>query len=117
MLNKEEIEKANRICKRRINELKLNYAITNEDLKAIEILLQYQNQLEKENNKQNKMIDEMASYISNLDVDEDICKKVKISHCADETSVPASYCIECIKQYFEKKVGKIKCVNYVNNIK
>ncbi len=62
------------------------------------------NKREQEKDKANKVIDEMASYISNLDVDEDICKKVKISPCADETSVPVSYCIECVKQYFENKV-------------
>ena len=58
MLSKEEIEKANRICKRRINELKLNYAITNEDLKAIETLLQYIDQLEQENKQYKEFITE-----------------------------------------------------------
>ena len=48
-------------------------------------------------NKQNKIIDEMANH-------KDICTKVEKPFCNNETSVPVNYCIECIKQYFEKKV-------------
>ncbi len=35
-----ELEKAKRICKHRINHLKCKYAIINEDLQAIETILQ-----------------------------------------------------------------------------
>ena len=72
------------------------------------IILNLIKKLQTKIDNKDKIINEMASYISNLDVDEDICKKVKISSCADETSVPASCCIDCIKQYFEKKVEEGK---------
>ena len=71
-----------------------------------QLIKKYISELKQENSKLNKMIDEMASYISDFDVDEDICKKVKIPPCTDEISVPVNYCIECIKKYFERKVNK-----------
>ena len=49
-----------------------------------------------------KQIDLMAEYISNLDIDEDICKKQLNNNCYDinrETN-----CKDCIKRYFEKQV-------------
>ena len=51
--------------------------------------------------KQEKMIELMAEYIKDLDIDEDICIKNIINPqlCNEEYS----NCKECIKQYFEKK--------------
>lgn len=48
------------------------------------------------------MIDLMAEYISDLDIDEDICKKQSDNNCDDINREVE--CKECIKQYFERKV-------------
>ncbi len=73
---------------------------------GIEILLEIIDQLEQENNKLNKIIDEMAKqldelqYIAGPDKDCFIPREYSdINDCVRKTS-----CIECIKQYFEKKV-------------
>lgn len=52
--------------------------------------------------KKDKMIDLMAEYISDLDIDEDICKKQSDNNCDDINREVE--CKECIKQYFEKQV-------------
>lgn len=51
-----------------------------------------------------KVINEMAEYISNLDIDEDICMKNTTSPelCNEEHS----NCKDCIKEYFYKKAQK-----------
>lgn len=51
--------------------------------------------------KKDKMIDLMAEYISDLDIDEDICKKQSDNNCDDINREVE--CKECIKQYFEKQ--------------
>lgn len=51
--------------------------------------------------KKDKMIDLMAEYISDLDIDEDICKKQSDNNCDDINREVE--CKECIKQYFERK--------------
>ena len=57
---------------------------------------------DKEIEKKDKIIDLMAEYISNLDIDEDICmKNIANTELCNEKY---SNCKECIKQYFEKKV-------------
>lgn len=56
---------------------------------------------EKENNLLKKQIDLMAEYISNLDIDEDICKKVE-NNCDDFNK--ENKCIDCVKQYFKRLV-------------
>ena len=55
-----------------------------------------------DNIKKDKMIDLMAEYISDLDIDEDICKKQSDNNCDDINREVE--CKECIKQYFERKV-------------
>lgn len=54
--------------------------------------------------KQQKVIDEMAKYINKLDIDEDICMKnvANTELCNEEYS----NCVECIKEYFKKKVDE-----------
>lgn len=52
--------------------------------------------------KKDKMIDLMAEYISDLDIDEDICKKQSDNNCDDINREVE--CKECIKQYFERKL-------------
>ena len=56
---------------------------------------------EKENNLLKKQVNLMSKYISNLDIDEDICKKVE-NNCDDFNK--ENKCIECVKQYFYNEV-------------
>ena len=55
---------------------------------------------DKENNLLKMQVNLMSEYISNLDIDEDICKKVE-NNCDDFNK--ENKCIDCIKQYFENK--------------
>lgn len=59
---------------------------------------------QEEIEKKDKIIDEMVKYISDLDIDEDICMKnvVNTEICNEEYS----NCKECIKEYFINKVEK-----------
>lgn len=51
--------------------------------------------------EKDKQIDLMAKYISNLEIDEDICmKNIANTELCNEKY---SNCKECIKQYFERK--------------
>lgn len=72
------------------------------DFKAIETVLNMLKEKEAEIEKKDKMIDLMAEYISDLDIDEDICKKQSDNNCDDINREVE--CKECIKQYFERKV-------------
>lgn len=47
--------------------------------------------------KKDKIIDEMATYIATLDIEEDICEKTKNEHC---DKMNFGECEDCIKQYF-----------------
>ncbi len=51
--------------------------------------------------QKDKQIDLMAGYISNLDIDENICKEQSDNNC-DDINREAD-CKDCIKQYFETK--------------
>ena len=64
-------------------------------------------QLELE--KKDKMIDLMAEYISDLDIDEDICKKQSDNNCDDINREVE--CKECIKQYFERIAEQSSSIN------
>ena len=106
-MSKEETEKAKEdliYIKGTLEKMKDIIFETEEVYICVNDILDVIDQLEQENNKQFKIIDEMAAYIAGLDIDEDICKKVEKSLCNGKTSVPVSSCIECIRQYFEKKV-------------
>ena len=59
--------------------------------------------------QKDKQIDLMAGYISNLDIDEDICKEQSDNNC-DDINREAD-CKDCIKQYFEK-LAKEKKIKY-----
>ena len=52
--------------------------------------------------KKDKIIDEMATYIATLDIEEDICVKVGKENGCDQMAY--GECEECIKKYFERKV-------------
>ena len=56
---------------------------------------------DKENSYLKKQVNLMSKYISNLDIDEDICKKVE-NNCDDFNK--ENKCIECVKQYFYNEV-------------
>ncbi len=110
MLSKEEIEKA--IVQ---NEDIITYkadkdfrGLTSSEKTLLENnrkIKEYIDQLEQENNKQNKIIDEMALAIASYDIDEEICKNQVMPLC-DKSSleVTVDVCAKCIKQYFEEKV-------------
>lgn len=58
-------------------------------------------------NSKDRQIDLMAEYISDQDIDEDICKKlIKKKQCNHFTYEPN--CEECIKQYFKNKAEEDK---------
>ena len=114
MSSKEEIEKAREFMnniKQTIQENNMLFEEENITIKAgkttaqnIETLLQYIDQLEQENNKQNKIIDEMIKYIA--DVDTDIfCDTDKYERDIEDNVIGCDEdCEECVKYYFEKKV-------------
>lgn len=58
--------------------------------------------------KKDKIIDAMAIYIANLDIDEDICKHQKEKICKDDIEVSVDTYIKCIKQYFENQAESEK---------
>lgn len=59
---------------------------------------------QEENKKKDKIIEEMARFMTNKDIDEDICRYQVVEHCKDEEyGVTTNVCINCIKQYFERK--------------
>lgn len=63
-------------------------------------------ELEKAVDKKDKIIDEMAVLIANLDIDKEICKHQITTFCDDKAQeVSVSICIKCIKEYFKKKEG------------
>lgn len=57
--------------------------------------------LNREIEKKNEIIDEMAGYIATLDIEEDICSKTENEHC---DKMNFGECEDCIKQYFKNKV-------------
>lgn len=71
----------------------------------LEIALNLIQEQQEENKKKDKIINEMARFITNKDIDEDICRYQVVEHCKDEEyGVTTNVCINCIKQYFERKV-------------
>ena len=55
--------------------------------------------LQEESEKKDKIIDEMATYIATLDIEEDICVKVGKENGCDKMAY--GECEECIIKYFE----------------
>lgn len=52
--------------------------------------------------EKDKIIEQMTYYIMNLDIDEDICKRVNCDTNSGELD-----CKDCIKQYFKNKVKEL----------
>ena len=60
--------------------------------------------LNKQLEKKDKVIDEMAGYIMYLDIDEDICMKNTTN--TELCNEKYTNCKECIKEYFYKRVSE-----------
>ena len=56
----------------------------------------------KECEEKDQIIEQMTYYIMNLDIDEDICKRVNCDTNSGELD-----CKNCIKQYFKNKVKEL----------
>ena len=81
------------------------YCFGKSDFEAIETVLSMLQEQQEENKKKDKIIDLMARFMTNKDIDEDICRYQVVEHCKDEKyGVTTNVCINCIKQYFERKV-------------
>lgn len=97
-------KKAFEIINKQQNEierlLKDNYRLDRENQLKFEKALDDLIKSDKENSLLKKQVNLMSKYISNLDIDEDICKKVE-NNCDDFNK--ENKCIDCIKQYFESK--------------
>ncbi len=86
------------------------YRVNDENAKLIVLIHDLQQQLEnsipkevveKKIEEQEKMIEEMAEYISGFDIDEDVCRQM---HKADKYGNCEENCTECVKEHFKKKV-------------
>lgn len=71
-----------------------------ENEKALAEYMEWQKQ---ELEQKDKIIEQMTYYIMNLDIDEDICKKVNCDTNSGELD-----CKDCIKQYFINKAKEIR---------
>lgn len=70
---------------------------------AIDIALNLIETHQKETEKKDKIINIMAKMINNHDIDEDICSQFgKSKNCKDYTN--EELCVQCIIDYFTKKV-------------
>lgn len=99
-------KKAIKRCYRRINELKLNFAITNEDLNTIETILNLIENQKAEIEKKDKMIDLMAEdKYENINMLQmaNIGKEINYDPTKLFSGIPDEEVIKIIKQYFEKK--------------
>lgn len=80
--------------------LNLIEKLQKENEKAVAEYMKWQKQ---EMEQKDKIIEQMTYYIMNLDIDEDICKKVNCDTNSGELD-----CKDCIKQYFENKAKEIR---------
>lgn len=75
--------------------------------KQIEKYETYIEQLRKELEQKDKIIDLIAETINNYDIDEDVCKQMgQKANCNEYED--AKECKECIKQYFINKAKEIR---------
>lgn len=77
-----------------------HFKLQKENEKALAEYMEWQKQ---ELEQKDKIIEKMTYYIMNLDIDEDICKKVNCDTNSGELD-----CKDCIKQYFENKAKEIR---------
>lgn len=82
-----------------INNMKI-FARIHQDM---DIVLKLVEKQQKEIEKKNKIIDLMAKMINIHDIYDDVCGQFgKNKDCSDFTN--EELCVDCIKQYFYKKV-------------
>lgn len=74
-----------------------HFKLQKENEKALAEYMEWQ---KRELEQKDKIIEQMTYYIMNLDIDEDICKKVNCDTNSGELD-----CKDCIKQYFENKAN------------
>lgn len=80
------------------------YYIIKEQIEKYETYIE---QLRKELEQKDKIIDLMAETINNYDIDEDVCKQMgQKANCNEYED--AKECKECIKQYFINKAKEIR---------
>ena len=81
-----------------------------QDMQQIEKYETYIEQLRKELEQKDKIIDLMAETINNYDIDEDVCKQMgQKTNCNEyEDAKECKECKECIKQYFINKAKEIR---------
>lgn len=108
-------EKAIRVCEKIIqqNNEMVKQTRKNNDINAIQLTANCDTEslaietLIETLKKKDKIIELMAIFIANLDIDEDICKYQIENFCKEETGeVSLDVCMKCIKQYFENKVDR-----------
>lgn len=95
-IEEEQTEMSNKNCELEFEIEKLQ----KENEKALAEYMEWQKQ---ELEQKDKIIEQMTYYIMNLDIDEDICKKVNCDTNSGELD-----CKDCIKQYFENKAKEIR---------
>lgn len=99
------LEKLLNLIQKQQKEIEHLKNLNNHQSKDIQKAVDYTFELNKELEKKDKIIDEMSIFITNLDIDEDICKQQIGQFCKEEAcEVSLDSCVICIKQYFEKKV-------------
>lgn len=82
------------------DEIKYKNVIENLKKENEKALAEYMKWQKQELGQKDKIIEQMTYYIMNLDIDEDICKKVNCDTNSGELD-----CKDCIKQYFENKAN------------
>lgn len=85
------------------DEIKYKNVIENLKKENEKALAEYMEWQKQELEQKDKIIEQMTYYIMNLDIDEDICKKVNCDTNSGELD-----CKDCIKQYFENKAKEIR---------
>lgn len=96
--NEELLQEKIKIFKSLMYNAKANW-----DYFSYEILFNFFSLYNNAIEEKDKIIEQMTYYIMNLDIDEDICKKVNCDTNSGELD-----CKDCIKQYFENRAKEIK---------
>lgn len=101
----EDIETVLNLLKEKGTEInkykRKNKELSNQLLKIYKEQDNYNARIEKKD----KMIELMTLFMSNLDIDEEICKHQVRAFCDNKPEgVTLDVCAKCIKQYFERKV-------------
>ncbi|MBS5854007.1 MAG: hypothetical protein KIC56_02105 [Clostridium sp.] len=105
--NQKAIETVLNMIKEKDVEIK-KYKRKNKEL-SIQLLKIYKEQdnYNARIEKKDKIIELMTLFMSNLDIDEEICKHQVRAFCDNKPEgVTLDVCAKCIKQYFERKVEK-----------